>query len=246
MDRMLYVAMTGMSQTMQGQARNSQNIANASTTGFKAALNEVVSRPVEGDGHASRVNALSVGERPDLSPGAMITTGNHLDVAIQGDGWIVVQDAQGQPALTRRGDLAVDVNGILRTGNGLAVQGNAGPVAVPPYRDITIGRDGTVSIVPLGQGPEAQAVLDRILLVLPENQELRRGPDGLFRAADGALPSADARVSLASGALEASNVNLAAGLVEMVNLSRQFEMQVRMLRVANENSEVSARLLRFN
>lgn len=246
MDRMLYVAMTGMSYTMGAQARNTQNIANMNTTGFKAALSDAASRSIHGDGYPSRVNVSAGPERPDFSPGAMVTTGNPLDVAIQGEGWIVVQDTEGQSALTRRGDFHVDSNGLLRTGKGLPVMGNAGPVAVPPYRDITIGSDGTVSIVPLGQGPEAQAVLDRILLVLPDNATLERGPDGMFRSADGAVPPPDAGVRLVPGTLEASNVNMARALTEMISLSRQFEMQARLLRTASENAEISARMLRFN
>ena len=246
MDRLLYISMSGMNRTLSAQANNTQNVSNLSTTGFKATLSNAVSRPIEGDGHASRVNVASEVPSPDFTPGALKTTGNSLDVAIEGQGWIAVQDDNGEPALTRRGDLRIDSNGLLRTGDGRPVLGNAGPVAVPPNRDITIGSDGTVSIVPLGQGPQAQAVLDRIMLVQPDNATLNRGPDGLFRAEDGELPPPNAEVTLVSGALEASNVNMAEALVEMVSISREFEMQARMLRVANENSQASARLLRFN
>jgi len=246
MDRLLYTSMTGMNRTLEAQARNTQNIANLSTFGFKAVLGDADARPVEGDGMASRVNVVSHAPSPDFTPGSMMSTGNTLDIAVQGDGWIVVQDRNGEPALTRRGDLHADSNGLLRTGNGLPVLGDAGMIAIPPYRDVTIGSDGTISVVPLGQGPEAQAILDRIMLVAPDNRALERGPDGLFRMADGSLPPPDAGVQLVSGALEASNVNMAEALVEMVSLSREFEMQARMLRVVDENSEVSARLLRFN
>lgn len=246
MDRLLYTSMTGMNRTLDAQARNTQNISNASTVGFKAALSDAGARPLDGDGLASRVSVVSRAPRPDFTAGPMMTTGNSLDIAVQGEGWILVQDRNGEPALTRRGDLRTDSNGLLRTGNGLPVLGDAGPIAIPPYRDVTIGSDGTLSVVPLGQGPQAQAVLDRIVLVLPENDALERGPDGLFRMADGSVPPSDAGVQLVSGALEASNVNMAGALVEMVSLSREFEMQTRMLRVADENSEISARLLRFN
>lgn len=245
MDRLLYVSMTGMNRIMDEQAQNANNIANAGTTGFKASLSQAFDIPVSGAGLESRVNVVSGPSRPDLSSGTLVSTGRSLDVAVRGQGWLVVQDDAGQEALTRRGDLQVDVNGVLRTGDGRAVLGEGGPVAIPPYRQVTIGSDGTVSIVPLGQGPEAQAVLDRIRMVNPDPAAMERGRDGLFRVADGELPPPDAAVRLMTGHLETSNVNMAEAMVEMVDLSRRFEIQARMMRTARENGDSAARLLRM-
>lgn len=246
MDRLLYVSMTGANRVMEAQARNSQNLANVSTTAFKGALDSADAQRIEGPGLPTRYNVQTRDSRPDLSPGPLQSTGRDLDVAVQGAGWMVVQDAEGGEALTRRGDLQVDANGLLRTGNGDPVMGNNGPIAIPPYTQLTLGADGTISIVPLGQGPQAQAVLDRIMLVAPANETLERGTDGLFRTADGEPPQPDATVRLASGQLEGSNVNMAQSMVEMIELARQFEMQVKMMRNADENADTAAQLMRMN
>ncbi|MEQ8803103.1 flagellar basal body rod protein FlgF [Haliea sp.] len=245
MDRLLYVSMTGANRVMEAQARNAQNLANVGTTAFKATMDSAVSRKIDGPGLPSRFNVQTRDTTTDLSSGALVATGRSLDVALQGDGWMVVQDAEGAQALTRRGDLQVDANGLLRTGAGNLVQGEGGPIAIPPYAQLTLGGDGTVSIVPLGQGPEAQAVLDRVLLVRPDAETLERGSDGLFRVRGGELPPADAEVRMLSGHLEASNVNMAQAMVEMIELARQFELQVRMMRMAGDNADTAAQLMRM-
>ncbi|MHA7816867.1 MAG: flagellar basal body rod protein FlgF [Pseudohaliea sp.] len=245
MDRLLYVSMTGAHRVMEAQARNAQNLANVGTTAFKRSLDSAQSQQIEGPGLPSRHNVRTSEVRPDLSSGPLQATGRALDVAVQGEGWLVVQDAEGGEALTRRGDLQIDANGLLRTGAGNPVLGDQGPIAIPPHTQLTIGVDGTISIVPLGQGPRAPAVLERILLVRPELESLERGTDGLFRTADGEVPPADAEVRLHSGQLEASNVNMARSMVEMIELARQFEMQVRMMRSADENADTAAQLMRL-
>lgn len=245
MDRLLYVSMTGANRVMEAQARNAQNLANVGTTAFKATMDSAVSRKIEGPGLPSRFNVQTRDTSTDLSSGSLVPTGRSLDIAIQGDGWMVVQGADGGQGLTRRGDLQVDANGLLRTGEGNLVEGEGGPIAIPPYAQLTLGGDGTVSIVPLGQGPEAQAVLARILLVRPEAETLERGADGLFRVRGGELPPADAEVRVLSGHLEASNVNMAQAMVEMIELARQFELQVRMMRMAGDNADTAAQLLRM-
>lgn len=245
MDRLLYVSMTGTHRVMEAQARNAQNLANASTTAFKGALDSAAAQKIEGPGMPTRYNVQTRDSRPDLSPGALQSTGRVLDIAVQGDGWLMVQDANGGEALTRRGDLQVDANGLLRTGDGNPVLGDVGPIAIPPFKELSLGADGTLSIVPLGQGPQAQALLDRIMLVRPEPGTLERGTDGLFRTVDGEVPPADASVRILTGHLEASNVNLARSMVEMIELARQFEMQVRMMRTADENADTAAQLMRL-
>jgi flagellar basal-body rod protein FlgF len=162
---------------------------------------------------------------------------------VQGDGYIAVLGQDGREAYTRAGDLRIDSSGQLRTGNGLAVLGDGGPVAVPPHGSIAIGGDGTVSIVPLGQGPETRAEVGRIKLVNPPAEELTKGADGLLRMKDGSDAPADATTTLVSGVLETSNVNVADALVTMIELSRRFDLQVRAMKSAEDNGAASARLL---
>jgi flagellar basal-body rod protein FlgF len=243
MDRMLYVAMTGARETLRAQAANNHNLANASTTGFRADLQAFQARQVAGDGFASRVYATAATTGFDVTVGATMATGRDLDVAVQGSGFIAVQGPDGREAYTRAGDLRVDNNGQLRTGTGLAVLGEAGPVAIPPNASLLIGGDGTVSIVPLGQGPETRAEVGRIKLVNPATEDLAKGQDGLFRMKDGSDAPADATTRLMSGVLESSNVNVADAMVNMIELSRRFDMQVRAMKAAEDNGAVSARLL---
>ncbi len=243
MDRMLYVAMTGARETMRAQTANNHNLANASTTGFKADLQAFQARQVVGDGYASRVYATASSTGFDDSVGALMSTGRDLDVAVQGTGYLAVQGFDGREAYTRAGDLRVDVQGQLRTGTGLAVMGDAGPIAVPPNASLLVGGDGTISIVPLGQGPETRAVVGRIKLVNPSSDQLTKDQDGLFRMKDGTDAPADASTRLASGVLETSNVGIADAMVNMIELSRRFDLQVRAMKTAEDNGAASARLL---
>ena len=243
-DRMLYVAMSGAKETMHAQSNASNNLANASTTGFLADLNQFRSMPVFGDGFPTRVYAMDERPQTDFSHGSLNHTGRDLDVAVKGGGWIAVQAADGNEAYTRRGDLKVDENGLLKTGNGLPVLGNGGPIAVPPSDKIEIGDDGSISIRPQGEGAEELALIDRIKLVNPGLDEMLKGEDGLMRLKSGEPANAEADQRLVSGALEGSNVNVVKEMVDMIELSRRFELQVKMMHNAKQNSEAAASIMR--
>lgn len=244
MDRFLYVSMSGAKETLRAQTANNHNLANASTTGFRADLSAFQTRAVEGSGFASRAYATNATTGWDPSQGTLQTTGRDLDVGVNGAGWIAVQGVDGREAYTRSGDLRVDPSGILMTGTGRQVLGESGPMSVPPNSSVQVAADGTVSIVPLGQGPETTASVGRIKLVNPPAEGLVRGEDGLFRNLDGTDAPADASVRLANGALEGSNVNVADAMVNMIELARHFDLQVKAMRTAEENGAASAQLLR--
>lgn len=245
MDRMLYVAMSGAKQTMLAQAVNTNNLANVNTTGFRSDLEAFRSLPVYGPGYPSRVYAQTEMPGTDFLAGTLSTTGRELDVAVNGEGWIAVQAADGSEAYTRAGDLRVTVNGQLETGAGRPVMGNGGPIAVPPFETLEIGADGTISIRPVGQAANALAVVDRIKLVNPPLGQMEKGTDGLMRVKDGKNAAADAAVQLSSGVLESSNVNAVEAMVRMIELGRQFETQIKMMRAAQENDAASAQLMRM-
>jgi flagellar basal-body rod protein FlgF len=244
MDRMLYVAMTGAKETLRAQTVNNHNIANVSTTGFRADLAAFQSRAVDGSGYASRVYATAGTVGWDEKSGALLSTGRDLDVAVNGAGWIAVHDANGEEAYTRAGDLQIDATGQLTTGAGRPVLGDGGPMNIPPYTSIFFARDGSVSIVAQGQTPDAASTVGRLKLVNPPPEQLERGEDGLFRMKDGTDAPADAAVQIGSGVLESSNVNAAQAMVNMIELSRQFEMQVKAIRTAEENGAAAAQLMR--
>jgi flagellar basal-body rod protein FlgF len=245
MDRFLYISMSGAKETLRAQTVNNHNLANASTTGFRADLDAFQTRAVAGSGHASRAYATDATTGWDATQGTLVATGNELDVGIKGAGWIAVQATDGREAYTRAGDLRVDANGMVINGSGHPVLGESGPLSVPPNSSIMIGTDGTLSIVPLGQGPETTALVGRIKLVNPPAQSLARGEDGLFRMRDGSDAPADAAVQVATGVLETSNVNVADAMVNMIELSRQFDLQVKAMRSAEENAAATAQLLKM-
>jgi flagellar basal-body rod protein FlgF len=243
MDEMVYLAMTGAIQTEYAQTINSNNLANVSTTGFRADLHSFSSVPIDGPGIETRINPVVESYGTDFAQGPVATTGRDLDVAIQGDGFIAVQAPDGTEAYTRAGDLRIEAGGLLSTGAGHLVMGNGGPVAIPPNSSLLIGADGTISVQPLGQGPETLAIVDRIKLVNPDISMVQKGADGLFRLPEDEIAAADANVTLMSGALEQSNVNVAKTLVNMIELARQYEMQINVIKDAEENADAAAQLM---
>ena len=245
MDRSLYIAMSGAKQTLVAQTANSNNLANAQTTGFKSDFEQFRSMPVFGPGYPTRVYAMA--ERPgsDMAMGPLQTTGNDLDVAVKGDGWLAVETNDGNEAYSRSGDLRITPEGRLENGAGLAVMGNEGPIVLPPADKIDIGSDGTISIIPIGGLATDVAVIDRIKMVKPELTNLEKLNDGLMHTKDGSVLEASAEVGLVQGALEGSNVNAVSALVEMIELARNFELQTKVMKNADDNSGVSAKLMQM-
>lgn len=246
MDRSLYIAMSGAKQTLIAQTVNANNMANTQTTGFKSDLEQFRSRPLTGAGYPTRVYAMNEKPGLDLTPGAIQTTGADLDVAINGEGYLAVQGADGKEAYTRAGDLHITPEGLLQTGAGLQVLGQDGPITIPPAEKMTIGRDGTISIIPLGAGnATTQVEVGRIKLVKLDAGNLEKRNDGLLHAKDGQPVAANADVSLAQGVLEGSNVNALSAMVEMIELARNFELQTKVMKSVDENSAVGAKLMQM-
>jgi len=244
MDRLLYISMAGASQNMRAQQTISHNLANVSTTGFQADLDAYKSLALKGDGFDSRVFNQHYRSGVDFHKGSMLNTGRELDVAVQGEGLIAVQARDGSESYTRAGDLRVDQNGFLTTGTGLLVLGDGGPVSIPPYQKLDIASDGSVSVVALGQSADAVTVVDRIKLVNPEVNQLKKSEDGLLKLKEGEVADPDPAVRLVSGTLESSNVNAVSELVSLLDNSRQFEIQIKMMKVAEETDESSTKLMR--
>ena len=248
MDKALYVAMTGASASLQAQTTVSHNLANSDTPGFKAALANTEAFAVRGPGYASRIDAMHVDAGFNRRVGAQHFTGNALDLSLQPGNWLAVQARDGTEGYTRAGALTVTPNGQLVTPSGNPVlDENNNPVAVPPHQAIEVGHDGTVSIIPLGEGPQTMAMVARLKVVQAPDERLERGLDGLFRNTDPQQPFVPATgKAMDSGMLEASNVDAAGALVQMIQLQRQYEMQVKVIKNGDENARAANSLLRLN
>lgn len=242
MDKALYISMTGAKHNMLAQTVHSNNLANANTNGFRADFAQARSMPVYyGEGHPSRAYALTENPATNFTQGPLIETGRNLDFAIEGEGFVAVLAADGTEAYTRSASLQLSSTGQLQTGNGLPVLGNGGPIFVPPSSKISIGVDGSITTV--GATPLEVAQADRVRLVRPDLTELEKGQDGLFRLKDGTEAPVDGNLRLQSGFLEGSNVNTISEFTDVLSLSRQYELSVKLMKAVQGNSESSARLL---
>ena len=246
MDRMLFIAMNGARQTMTAQAINSSNLANASTTGFKADFQNSLSQQVYGPGLPSRVYATVENAGVDVTQGSIVTTGRELDIAVNGEGWIAVQAADGSEAYTRAGDLKIDNLGRLTNGAGHTILGDGGPISIPANEKLEVGSDGTISIRPIGQQVNSLAIIDRIKLVNPPKEQLEKGSDGLMHARNGSKIVADASINVVSGSLESSNVNTVSTLVRMIELARQYETNIKLMKSAEDTDKAAAQIIRMS
>ncbi len=245
MDRLLYISTVGLSNIDQAQTARAHNLANVSTVGFRADLARVMATEVAGDGYRSRVYGVNESGGVDMSYGSQNDTGRDLDLAVNGDGLLSVRLPDGQEGYTRNGALQLDPAGRLLSAEGYEVLGQGGPIALPPVESIVIGADGTLTVRPEGQGPESLVQIDRLKLVNPPAGDLAKHPTGYLIVGEGAAAPADPNVTVASGFLETSNVNAVNELTEILSLSRQYELEVRMMKVAEENDQAASQLLRI-
>jgi flagellar basal-body rod protein FlgF len=241
MDRLIYTSMTGAKHLLYRQETLANNLANASTTGFRAETVALRAVPARGAEAGTRVFTVETTIGSDFSPGPMQSTGRDLDVAVQGSGWLTVQGIGGGEAYTRAGNLQVSPEGELQLPNGLAVLGDGGPITVPVNAQITIGNDGTISAKVAGQAATNQ--VGRLKLVNPPAETLIKGADGLFRTNDGGDAEADENVRVVSGELEGSNVNVVDAMIGMIAAARQFELQLKLLDNAQQNEQKANTLI---
>lgn len=252
MDRLIYTAMSGASQILGRQASVAHNLANATSTGYRAeehrlrAVQVIPGAGVEPAGTSAlptRAFVVDVSTHTNYMPGPLQMTGRSMDAAVQGQGWIALAMPDGSEAYTRNGNFELNPNGILQTRGGIPVQGDGGSITVPPDVKINIGIDGTVSVVPETGAQNTANAIGRIKLVNPPEASLERGGDGLFRIRGGAAAEADPKVMLSGGYLEGSNVNPVEQMVNMISLARQFEMQMKTLTTADANDRAATQVL---
>ena len=246
MDRSLYIAMSGATQTLLAQTANANNLANTQTTGFKSDLQQFRSMPVYGDGYPTRVYAMTEKPGTDFSQGGLQQTENPLDLAIKGEGFFAVRDSKGKEAYTRAGDFQMTPDGQLLSSSGLAVLDQDGqPITIPAAERITISGDGTINIIPFGQNGGGLVPVSQLKLIKPETKNIEKRPDGLVYIIDGTAQADNASVEVVQGMIEGSNVSAIGAMVDMIELARNFEMQSNVMKTAKENAAAGSKLLQM-
>jgi flagellar basal-body rod protein FlgF len=234
--------MTGAKYLLERQATLAHNLANASTTGFRADTVGLRAVPTNSQQAGTRVFTVETTTGSDLSQGPLISTSRNLDVAIQGQGWLAVQGNDGTEAYTRNGSLQVGPDGTLQLSNGMQVQGANGPISMPSdAQTVTVAPDGTISVKTASS--KLPSTIGQLKLVNPPAGDITKGLDGMFRLKSGDPADADPTVKVADGTLEGSNVNVVESMVGMIGAARQFELQMKMLSTAEQNEQKAGTVL---
>lgn len=251
MDRLVFTANATIKEMAAARQVLVNELANVSTIGFKSSYDVALQAvKVNGSGFDTRMQAQSVSrDLIRLDPGSVMATGRPLDIAISGRGVLGVQAANGELAFTRRGDLRVNVNGQMETGNGHLVMGETGPINVPPGLVVTINPDGSVYARDPNQVGTAPSVLiDQLRLRDASEVKLARREDGLFRVADqpaGAdfTPGTDV-ISVIPQALEGSNISAIEAMTRLMDHSRSFETQIRIIKETKSLDESGSTMMK--
>ena len=244
MDKALFIAMNGANQAMNRLSILTNNLANLNTTGFKGDF--PVMQPFPVNNTPSRVYSTMDRTYSDFQLGPIVNTDRDLDVAITTPGYFAVQNATGAEGYTRAGSLQISPDGLLTTSDGRLVLGDSGLINIPPADRISISQDGTVSIHPVGTNGTELINVGKIKLVNPPTDNLQKGDDGLFYPLDGQTAQADNNVRLLNGAVEASNVSPMVALTDMIELSRDYERQMNLMRTESEDANTANQLLQLS
>ncbi|MEN3033228.1 flagellar basal body rod protein FlgF [Chromobacterium amazonense] len=240
MDPLIYTVMSGASRAQESLQIRANNMANAQTDGFRADMQVVQSMAVPGFGYDARHQTLLASSAVSTRTGALVKTGRELDAAIEGDGYFTVQSGD-EEAYTRSGHFQVDDQGQLML-DGKAVLGEGGPIVLPEFSSLSIGKDGTISVTTDG---ESQAeIVDKLKLVKPEPGDVVKNSAGLMESVDGVALPASEDVQVKGGHLEGSNVSPIEEMVGTMSLQRDFEMMMRLYKSADEMADAGNRLMR--
>jgi flagellar basal-body rod protein FlgF len=245
MDRLVHTSLSALRGAMARQAATANNLANVGTVGFRGEMASARALWLRGDGLGTRAFASEEVTGADMRPGTATDTGRDLDVAVEGDALLTVQAPNGEEAYTRRGDFKLSETGLLTTGDGHPVLGEQGPITLPPADSIKIERDGAIWIVPAGGDPALPQPIDRLKLASPVGSDVVKGLDGLFRVRGGGALPADPSGRVVSGKLEGSNVEATKALVDMIEASRAWETQLKLINTARDLDGSGADLMRL-
>ncbi|WP_435954673.1 flagellar basal body rod protein FlgF [Dryocola sp. BD626] len=242
MDHLIYTAMSGATHSLMQQQISANNLANVNTSGFRAEMEMSQSNDIGGSGFSSRVLTQETKSGVNDSTAAAEKTGRPLDVALEGQGYIAVQDADGSEVYTRNGNIQQDDQGQL-TIDGRPVLGDNGPIVLPPNSIASFGSDGTLSVTPDDGDVTATMDVDRLKLVNIPVQNLAKNAQGMMITADGQPAAVDENIKVSGGFLEGSNVSAVSEMLASISLNRQFEAQIKMMKAAEQLSDSGNRLL---
>lgn len=245
MDRLIYTSLTAMRGAMARQTAIANNLANAQTPGFRAELAEAQALWLHGEGASARAYASEEVVAANMRAGTVTQTGRDLDVAMTGDALLAVQAPDGEEGYTRRGDLQIAASGLLTTGDGHPVLGAQGPITLPPVDSVSIDAEGRIYIVPAGGDPQQPQELDRLRLASPAGLDIAKRLDGLFRVKGGGILPDDPDGRIITGSIEGSNVSATSALVEMIEASRSWDTQLKMIGDARDMDAATAELMQL-
>jgi flagellar basal-body rod protein FlgF len=239
MIRGLYTAAAGLATAALRLGVASNNVANASTPGYKQdRLPEEVGKALDlrkmaTDSNGRAIGSITLGPTSglaelDLSGGPLQETGNALDVAIGGRGFFAVSGPDGAVRYTRDGGFTVDSEGMLRSRSGFAVLDQDGQPIQAGQGPVELGTDGTLTV----NGEEAGRLM--IVDFAPE-QTLRKEGSGMFSIDGDGQPLPATDVQLYQGYLEGSNVDLTESMVAVMGLVRAYEANQRLLMAQDES-----------
>ena len=241
MDRLLFTAVSGAARSLSQQEIHANNLANVNTQGFRSDLDNALTRQVNGEGYASRYLAQPTQGGVDMSPGAVRETGRDLDIAVKGDGLITLRSGNRE-VYTRNGQIDVNAEGELSI-NGLPLEGDNGPIVLPPFSSVSIGDDGVITIVPDDGDIAAPMDVDRVKLVNIPANELSKNAAG-YLVTNATVNPRDEDITVAAGHQESANVSAINEMVSSIALNRQFEAQIKMMKAAEDLATTGNRLIR--
>lgn len=243
MDRLLFTAVSGATRSLNQQQIHANNLANVNTQGFRSDLDNAVAQQISGEGYASRYLAHAMPGDVNMSPGAVRETGRDLDIAIKGEGLIALRSGNRE-VYTRNGQINVNADGELSV-NGLPLEGDNGPIVLPPFASLTISEDGVIAIMPEDADIAMPLDVDRIKLVNIPAEALSKNDAGFLITSATENPR-DEEVTVAARHLESSNVSAISEMVSSIALGRQFEAQIKMMKAAEDLANAGNRLIRVS
>jgi flagellar basal-body rod protein FlgF len=251
MDRLVFTSNATIKEQATARQVLVNELSNVSTVGFKSSYDVALqSVKVDGAGFDTRYQAQTISrDLIRMDPGAVMATGRPMDVAMGGRTVLTVQAPNGDLAFTRRGDLKVNIQGQLENGSGHLVLGDGGPITIPPGLKVSINPDGSIyARDPAQIGPAADVLIDRLRLRDVTGVSLGRRPDGLFKVSekpDGTdIALTEQLPQVIPQALEGSNVSAIEAMTRLIDHSRSFETQIRIIKEMKGLDESGASMMK--